>query len=251
MCLVAKRRRIPIIHHESDARAGYASRMIARMAKKTCVGFPGALEGALFTGNPVRPFVTKGSKQEGLKITGFGGRRPVLLVIGGSQGARALNDAVRTMQEELLTFVDIVHITGQGKTGAPGAHGYRALSFAHKELPHLYALADVALSRGGAGNLSELAANGIPAIVCPLRGVARNHQFFNAKRAEESGGCTLLLQENLREELIQTLKKMLRNDNLKKMARAFQSFGKPDAARKIAILLQEAAVRKQRSKSRH
>src|SRR3989338_11527706 len=98
---------------------------------------------------------------------------------------------------------------------------------------------------GGAGGASP------PTIVCPLRGVAQNHQFFNAKSAEASGGGVVVLQEQLREELIPTLQKMLRNDNLKIMARAFRSFGKPDAARKIAILLQEVAMRKQRSKARH
>ncbi|MEK7591301.1 MAG: UDP-N-acetylglucosamine--N-acetylmuramyl-(pentapeptide) pyrophosphoryl-undecaprenol N-acetylglucosamine transferase [Patescibacteria group bacterium] len=244
LCCAAKRRRIPIVLHESDAVAGYASRLIARLANKICTGFPHAIEGGEHTGNPVRPDVTRGSREKGLSFARLSGKKPVLLVLGGSQGAEALNGVTRELLPQILNICDVIHLTGAGKEGAPPRPGYYAFPFAYTELPHLYAAATIALSRSGAGALSELAANGIPTILCPLRFVAQDHQRENATEASARGGCVVLEQSDLKETLLSTIRSMLEDDKHALMASAFRSFAKPEAAGKIASLLQTVATRK-------
>ncbi len=242
VCLAAKIRGIPIVLHESDAVMGKANRLIARWAKTVCRGFPG--EG-VFTGNPVRPVVTAGNKEEGLRITGFSGTKPVLLVMGGSQGARAINDVIAAHIDALLQIVDVIHLTGPGKGGIKARPGYFSLPFAYGELPHLYAISDLALSRSGAGGISELAACGIPSLLVPLRGLAQDHQLHNAVTAEKSGGAKMLDQETLGKTLLPALTTLAGEESkLSALRTAILTLYVPDAAQKIADEVLCATLRK-------
>jgi len=246
VCLAAKRRGIPIVLHESDAVVGRANRFLSHFAETVCLGFPSG-EGrrvkeyrqrTVVTGNPVRPEITRGSREEGLRITGFSGKRPVLLIVGGSQGAQALNEIVVQKLSELATLCDIVHIAGKGKTRGAPQQSYFAIEFANEELPHLYALASLAISRAGAGSLSELAANGIPTILVPLRGVAHDHQGVNAERAQESGGCILIEQEGLPRALVPLVRELLADrGRLHALAEKIRTLNRQDAATNIARML--------------
>jgi len=221
----AKKRGIPIVLHESDSVSGRANRLIGKYAGVICTGFPlpsdprmlkkqwdVPSDRLLFTGNPVRPEVLAGSAEKGLRIANLAGKRPLLLVMGGSQGAKAINDAVTAHLDDLLEHCDIIHLTGRGKEKArPDIPGYYQRAFAHDDLPHFYAAADLALSRAGAGSLSELAACGIPAIIVPLRGLAHDHQQHNALAAERTGGCTILQQSEMSKKLVSTVKALLKN----------------------------------------
>ncbi|MBI3332229.1 UDP-N-acetylglucosamine--N-acetylmuramyl-(pentapeptide) pyrophosphoryl-undecaprenol N-acetylglucosamine transferase [Candidatus Peregrinibacteria bacterium] len=237
-CFAAMRRRIPIVLHESDARTGLASRLIAWKAVKVCTGFPGVKlrPDEVWTGNPVRPQITMGDRTQGLRRTGLSGARPILLITGGSQGAQSFNEVVREHLADLLLLCDVIHLTGRGKqTISEKKSGYFAEEFALDDLPHLYACATLALSRGGAGSISELAANGIPTIVVPLEGVAQNHQVENAKRAAAGGGARLLLQAKLRSNLLSEVRSLLAHpEKLREMSVAMRSLSLPDAAEKIA-----------------
>lgn len=245
VCAAAWRKKIPIVLHESDARAGYASRLIARIARKTCIGFPAThLHHAIFTGNPVRAAIARGSREEGLQRTGLTGTKPVLLILGGSQGAQSFNDAVREHLDALLSLCDIIHITGRGKSDDEKRVGYFAEEFALGDLPELYACATLALSRGGAGSISELAANGIPMILVPLEGVAQNHQVENARIASSEGGAYLLTQTELRSNLLSTVRSLLANpQKLREMSEKIRRLSLPDAAENIArMVLAEGRV---------
>lgn len=244
LCCAAKQKRIPIVLHESDAISGCASRLIARLANKICTGFPDVIDGGEYTGNPVRPDVTCGSRDKGISFAQLSGKKPVLLVLGGSQGAEALNEITRDLLPQILKICDVIHLTGTGKEGASPRPGYYALPFAYAELPHLYASTTIALSRSGAGALSELSANGIPTILCPLRLVAQDHQKENAAAAFASGGCVVVEQSDLKKTLLSTIRSMLEDDKHALMARAFRSFAKPDATARIASLLQTTAIKK-------
>lgn len=246
-CLAARQAGIPVVLHESDAVMGRANRMVARWASAVCMGFPMTSGNPVrHTGNPVRPNITTGSRDEGLRITGLAGKRPVLLVIGGSQGAEALNGAVREHIGELLAVCDVIHLTGKGKKGAAARDGYWSTEFAHAELPHLYAAASFALSRAGAGSISELAANGIPAILVPIEGLANDHQLRNAEIAHEHGGCILIRQRHMQDQLVQTVTMLARDaDARERMARKIRSFQQPDAARRIAEILAQCIARRQ------
>lgn len=231
-CLAARRLKIPIVVHESDAVPGRATRIIGNWAAKTIADFPR---------NPVRPEITKGSRAKGLKLTGFSGTRPVLLVLGGSQGAQALNDAIARDLDALLKTCDIAHITGKGKRGArppdggPARRGYWSAPIVYNELPDLYAIADVCLSRAGAGAIAELAACAVPPILVPLRGVAHDHQLKNAEAIAAQGAGIVLPQERLARDLVTAVTQLLTDDVKRKtIAKRLHSLHTASASRQIA-----------------
>jgi UDP-N-acetylglucosamine--N-acetylmuramyl-(pentapeptide) pyrophosphoryl-undecaprenol N-acetylglucosamine transferase len=269
-CIFAWAQNIPVVLHESDAVWGRANRMAMRVARKVCLGFPTAqgerlavsdkrlapkeksfatryplpATRSIVTGNPVRPEVTRGNRAEGLKIARLEGEKPVLLVMGGSQGAQALNEIVAAKLDELLAFCDVIHLTGKGKPGASVRAGYFATEFAVEELPHLYAASTIALSRSGAGSIAELAAVGIPTMLIPLRGVAQDHQLANALAAKESGGCDVLDQETLAETLVHAARSLLEPSTLEQRRTAMRSLHHADAAETIAGAILDAARRR-------
>jgi UDP-N-acetylglucosamine--N-acetylmuramyl-(pentapeptide) pyrophosphoryl-undecaprenol N-acetylglucosamine transferase len=226
MCFAAKKLGIPIILHESDAVMGRANRLIAKMATKVCLGFPknsytqesskrtNEQTSKLFTGNPLRSEITKGSREEGLRITGFSGKRPILLIMGGSQGAQTFNEWTHHNLTNLTNICDVIHLTGHGKqihekTSTP--KNYWATEFAHAELPHIYACTDLAVSRSGAGSIAELLGNGIPGIFIPLTGVAHDHQMHNAESLYKRGLCWLVTQIDMDRELLNVVSQLLLN----------------------------------------
>jgi UDP-N-acetylglucosamine--N-acetylmuramyl-(pentapeptide) pyrophosphoryl-undecaprenol N-acetylglucosamine transferase len=238
MCLAAKQLRIPIVLHESDAVSGWANWLVGRWAERICLGFKGSIQSpkAVFTGTPVRRAITAGSRQRGLAITGLSHLRPVLLILGGSQGALALNRAVVSNLTSLLNLCDVIHLTGKGKAlVAQNPPGYWQCPFVMEEYPHLLAAADVALSRAGATTIVELAATGLPTILVPLEGVAHDHQRRNAEVAIRSGGCILLEQRRLTSALVPTIRHLLGSPETRHtMSSAIHALHQPEAARQIA-----------------
>ncbi|HVW66983.1 MAG TPA: UDP-N-acetylglucosamine--N-acetylmuramyl-(pentapeptide) pyrophosphoryl-undecaprenol N-acetylglucosamine transferase [Candidatus Peribacteraceae bacterium] len=250
----AKKKGIPYVIHESDSVMGKANRMVAKDAAAICLGFPPSDEQRMFgvepvvTGNPIRPEVTKGSRARGLKLTNLTGRKPVLLVMGGSQGAEALNEAVLMHIDKLLTFCDVVHLTGPGKTNAGRRAGYWFKPFVYEELPDLYAIADIAVSRAGASSIAELGANKIPMILVPIRGLANDHQFENAVRAEREGAAIMLPQNHLDRDLSDAVKHLLENREKKtQMSTSALRLAHPEAARHIAKILLECVAKRKKS----
>ena len=244
LCWLAHRRTIPVILHESDAVMGRANRCVARFANAVCLGFPSPqspVPSPVLTGNPIRPEITRGKKEQGLRISGLSGTRPILLVIGGSQGAQAINQIIIEKLDDLLRIVDVIHITGQGKSGASPRSGYYAIPFTFDTLPHLYACSDIAVSRAGAGTLGELMANGIPTLVVPLRGLAQDHQMANASIAQQQAGCLLMHQEMLRNELIPAVQSLAESPAKRaEIAAQMRGFAKKDAADQITKVIREA-----------
>jgi UDP-N-acetylglucosamine--N-acetylmuramyl-(pentapeptide) pyrophosphoryl-undecaprenol N-acetylglucosamine transferase len=175
-------------------------------------------------------------------VTGFSGKRPVLLVIGGSQGAQALNTVVTEHLEKLLLICDIVHITGRGK-GSAKTHGrYVQKEVVFEELQHLYALADLVVSRAGAGAIAELSALGKPTILVPLPDLAHRHQEENAHFLEVASAVVVLPQENLRKNFVSTVQNLLEDDETRRMlGERLQRFAVPDAADRIANVILETA----------
>ncbi len=226
LCYAARMKGIPIVLHESDAVMGRASRQVARVATETLLGAA--------IGNPIRARVTAGKKEEGLRITGFSGAKPVLLVMGGSQGARVINDCVTANLDAILATCDVIHLTGAGKNTIANKPGYYATEFGSDVLPHLYAIATLAVSRAGAGSIAELAACGIPAILVPIKGLAGDHQVKNAEAAEKTGACVVLPQSDL--DRLPSLATSLAADaaRLQTMRDSCRYAAAPEAARLIA-----------------
>ncbi|MBI3619483.1 UDP-N-acetylglucosamine--N-acetylmuramyl-(pentapeptide) pyrophosphoryl-undecaprenol N-acetylglucosamine transferase [Candidatus Peregrinibacteria bacterium] len=250
VCIAAWLRKIPVVLHESDAVSGRANRFVARFVDVVCSGFPTANEvrnekraneltsNSIVTGNPLRPEVTHGSRERGLAITGLTGVRPILLILGGSQGAETFNAFVRDHLDDLLKTMDIVHLTGMRKTGAPLRPGYWCAPFVHEELAHLYAIADFALSRAGAGAIGELAGSGIPTILVPLEGLAQNHQLANARRAFAISNCIVVRQHSLESKLLPLLMALARDANRREMlSQDMRALATPNAATHLADIL--------------
>ncbi len=259
VCLAARRLNIPVVLHESDAVMGRANKLISRWADVICTGMPIPAVRALkfsnmqLTGNPIRPSVMGGDPKKGYALTGFSGKRPVILIYGGSQGAKVINQWTKHHLEELLSFADVIHLTGHGKEGATPQKGYFRMPFAAEELPHLYAISTFAVSRAGSGTISELAAYGIPAVLVPIKGLAQDHQVRNAKLAEMRGGCIALDQDLIDKELLTAIRVTLLDEKKYHIfASRMKLLHHPEAAKSIARHLLEAAKKHlpERAKSR-
>lgn len=242
ICLAARLRGVPVVVHESDAVMGIGTSLVRRLAARVCLGTDTGERGSgiVVTGNPVRPEILTGDSERGLAITGLSGAKPILFVTGGSQGAEALNRAVIDALPTLLPAVDIIHLTGKGKTAAAPVAGYWSAETSGGTMGDLYACASLALIRGGAGSIAETAAMGVPAIIVPLEGLAQDHQVHNAERAAASGGCKLLCQRDL-SRLSSTITTLVRDPSrLHSMSVAVRTLQRPDAARLIAMTILEA-----------
>lgn len=247
LCKLAKKKGIPIIIHESDSVMGKANKMIAKDASVICLGFPPSDEQrtpgvkTVVTGNPVRASITKGKRKAGLDLAHLTGKHPVLLVLGGSQGAESLNDAIKYHLKDILPVCDIVHITGPGKKGADRRAGYWKKEFVYDELKDLYAIADLVLSRAGAGTIGECIANTIPMVLVPIRGLANDHQYENAVRAQAKGAAIILEQIHLEHDLAILIRSLFdaKNKHREEMQKAIVALHQPEAARHIAKIILE------------
>ncbi len=205
----ARWRRIPVVLHESDFTPGLANRVCAPFATRVCTNFRETVDffkpgKAVCTGTPIRKELTEGDPEEGLRLTGFTRERPIVLVMGGSLGAAALNEAVRTALPLLLKKYQLVHLCGRGNLdeSLAGLEGYVQLEYASEELKHLYAMADVMLSRAGANALAEILLLQMPALLVPLPASSgsRGDQELNAESFEKNGYSRVLPQAEITSE---------------------------------------------------
>lgn len=193
----------PVVTHESDYTPGLANKISARFAKKICVTFEDTLkytgEKGVHTGTPIRPELYSGEAQRGLEFTGFSGEKPILLMMGGSLGAQAVNEALRAALPKLTRTFDIIHLCGKGKKDDSITDpAYVQYEYISKELPDLFAAADVILSRAGANAVFEFLALAKPALLIPLPlSASRGDQILNAGYFARKGYAMTLDQAEL------------------------------------------------------
>jgi UDP-N-acetylglucosamine--N-acetylmuramyl-(pentapeptide) pyrophosphoryl-undecaprenol N-acetylglucosamine transferase len=203
ICVAAWILRIPVVTHESDFSPGLATRLIMPLARRVCYSF--SASGKFFpspkgvhTGNPIRRELGEGSPAEGFRLCGFSSEGlPVLLVMGGSSGALALNEFMYRNLSAILTRFRVVHITGKEKNQEVLQEGYRHFSYVTHELAHLYAVTQVVLSRAGANSVFEFDALGIPMVLIPLSVGSRGDQVENAELMVGTGRARMILQSEL------------------------------------------------------
>jgi UDP-N-acetylglucosamine--N-acetylmuramyl-(pentapeptide) pyrophosphoryl-undecaprenol N-acetylglucosamine transferase len=195
---------IPVILHESDYTPGLANRLCAPKADKICLSFDAETERygskAVVTGSPIRRELLLGDRQKGLSFCNLSSGKPVLLVMGGSLGAGALNDAVDASLDALIQNFSIIHLRGRGnlQPGLASMPDYAQFEYIAEEMPDLLAAADIALSRAGAGAVFELLALKKPALLIPLPlSQSRGDQILNARFFEKNGYAMVMGQENL------------------------------------------------------
>ena len=204
----AAARHIPVISHESDMTPGLANKLSMPMAKKICCNFPETAatlpaEKAVVTGTPVRAELLSGSREDGYRFTRVDRDRPVLMIIGGSLGATAVNEAVRRILPQLLPTFNVVHLCGKGKVDPSlnGLAGYRQYDYIREELADLFALADIVISRAGANAICELLALRKPNLLIPLSAKAsRGDQILNAASFEKQGYSMVLQEDDMTDE---------------------------------------------------
>lgn len=244
----AKLAGVPVITHESDFDPGLATRINARFALKIAVSFAETREyfseeqrrRVIVTGNPVRAEVITGNAERGLGYLAFARRRPLLLVLGGSQGAREINRLLRRELSFLLENWNVVHQTGADRTGPGAEEGYRRYDYIYDEYGHVLAAADLVLCRAGATTLWELAAARKPSILVPLgTGASRGDQIRNAELFRKLGASVVLGYNDEDDRPLTELAGRLleKPEKLRDMASQAASIFKPDAAKEIAEAL--------------
>lgn len=199
--------RVPVVIHESDYTPGLANRISLPFASRVCTTFPETIEHlrtgkAAHVGAIVRDELMRGVAQQGLDYCSFRKQKPVLMVMGGSLGARRINAVIRDNLDQLLADYQIVHICGKGNVSPDlEREGYKQFEYVQAELPHLMAMADLVVSRAGSNSIFEWLALRKPMLLIPLsRQSSRGDQILNAESFAKSGFGMVLEEEALTNE---------------------------------------------------
>jgi UDP-N-acetylglucosamine--N-acetylmuramyl-(pentapeptide) pyrophosphoryl-undecaprenol N-acetylglucosamine transferase len=252
--LAARRRRVPIVIHEQNARAGLANRLGARWTPYVATTFAGtSLPHARRLGMPLRHEIATldraALREEALAHFGLDGQWPTILVTGGSLGAKRLNEAFRERAAALSgAGIQVLHVTGAGKEFDPGPPAvgapYVVVPYADR-MELAYAAADLVVARSGANTVCELTVVGLPAVYVPLP-IGNGEQRLNAAEVVASGGGILVGDEELTPDWIERnlIPLAVDGDRLATMAQASRALGEPAADEHLADLVDEARERR-------
>lgn len=262
-CISAKFLKIPVYTHECDFTPGLATKLNSKSAKHILISYgetkkylaSGVQNKAIVTGNPVRPVFYHADSQKGLVFAGFEKKeKPVLVVVGGSLGAKQINDLIKENLEWLCERFSIIHQTGEKNiedaavenVSSNVSENYKAYPFIYSEMPDVLSAADIILSRAGANSIWEAAALKKPMVLIPLCGSGtRGDQEDNASYFEKAGAAVVLSKENATsEKLKEALSKLLDDQIREEMGKASGNLadGEP-AAEKISKLLYSEIVK--------
>lgn len=236
---------IPVVIHESDATVGLANRIASRYASKICVPFEEAGKAfdpskVVVTGNPVRPSLMVPSGRDFKKEKEIKGM--LVLVLGGSQGAKEINSLIWNHLDALCDLACIWHQCGMGAEGGRGRQNYHQCRFISTDLPALYEAADLVISRSGAGALAEICHYGKASILIPLKNGSRGDQVVNAARMEKAG-ASLLWRQN--DDLVGMVRSLLADSKKRQeMGRNAASLERKDAASRIAEVIENVGAGK-------
>lgn len=248
---------VPIFLHESDITPGLANKIVSRFAIEVFISFSideteyFPAHKKLSVGNPILSGITNGSKSEAEKTFNIISDKPVVLILGGSQGAKKINNTILANLSSILKNYEIIHQTGkknfkQVKKEVELVVPKDLYEYYHpspflseKELADAYAIADLVVSRAGSGSIFEIAANNKPSILVPIAGSAQNHQVRNAYAYNKRGACLVIEESNFKPHFILERINYLfdRPEKMKEMSERAKEFARPDAARIIADYL--------------
>jgi len=249
---------IPIFLHESDAIPGFASKIESKYSMEIFVSFPKTdffpKDKRVLIGNPIREEILGGTKEEAKKLFNLEGKKPLILVLGGSQGSQKINDVILEILPDLLKKFEIIHQTGKANFKRVRAeakailfdeslkkyyHPFPFLKEVH--LKQALGACDLVVSRAGSGSIFEIAACGKPALLIPLSHAAQNHQLKNAYIFSETGGGEVIEEKNFKPHFfLEKLKYLFeRRDILENMANNSLRFARPRAAKIIASYINE------------
>ena len=247
--LAAKRRGIPVIIHESDMTPGLANKICIPAATKVCCNFPETKETlpegkAVVTGTPIRQELLHGNAAAAQDFCGFAKEKPVILSIGGSLGAVAINECLRKTLPALLPEFNVIHLCGKGNLDETlnGLAGYTQFEYIKKELPDLFALADLVISRAGANAICEISSLAKPNLLIPLPAEAsRGDQILNAASCEKHVYSMVLQQSDMTERTLVDAVHTL-YENRERYRQAMRASKHTDSIRTILDLLDAACA---------
>lgn len=203
----AKMNGVPVVIHESDMTPGLANKLSVPFAKAECCTFPEAVKFAhgkgVYTGTPIRPEILSGDRERGRRFFGLNDNQPVIMVVGGSSGARAVNETVVAALPQLTANFQVLHLCGKGNVSAAleGTPHYVQCEYLNEEMADAYACADIMISRAGANALCEILALKKPALLIPYpKGASRGDQLLNAESFRQRGFSHVLMQEDMTPE---------------------------------------------------
>lgn len=246
--MAGKRRHVPTIIHESDMTPGLANKLSIPSATKVCCNFPETLEHlpkdkAVLTGSPIRQELLSGNKIAALNFCGLTSEKPVILIIGGSLGSVAVNNAVRAILPELLKDFQVIHLCGKGKIdeSLQNVNGYVQFEYVQSELKDIFALTDLIISRAGANAICEIAALRKPNLLIPLSASAsRGDQILNARSFKRQGFSVVIEEEELtNEKLLSSIQKLYANRD--SYINAMSKSGQQNSIETIIGLIENAA----------
>ena len=280
---VAAKMGVPILLQEQNGFAGVTNKLLKDDAKKICVAYEGMerffpQEKIILTGNPVRQNLTSGTKEEALKYFNetfgvhFTSERKTLLIIGGSLGARTINQSIVAHLNELIeSGIQVIWQTGKdyyadcqkalSNSQSPIANTPSPITNLQSpiantpspiictdfvsQMPLAYALADLVISRAGASSISELCLLGKPSILVPSPNVAEDHQTHNAMALVKKQAAVLVKDNNAYSELIATALQLMADDQqLQELHTHILTLALPDSARMIAAEVMQLAQKK-------
>lgn len=252
--------KIPTLLYVPDIEPGLALKALSKMADtitlttESSSRFFSAKKRLVVTGYPTRTDLRKLDRQSARKQLGLGNDLPVLMIYGGSKGARLINQAITANLNELLKIAQVIHLTGeldwpeiqkvQSTLPAELSSRYHPFPYLHGEMAVAFSSADVVLSRAGASTLGELPFYGLPAILVPYP-FAWRYQKVNADYLANQGAALVVENEVLSEKLLSTLQSLfMQPEKLQSMSSAMASLAQPNAAARIADLVVEMGSRK-------
>jgi len=254
-------RGIPLVLHEQNSVPGMANRVLSRWAARVAVTYEesaGLLahpDKVVVTGNPVRDAVARSRRDEGRRALGLPADDRVLLVFGGSRGARHLNTALVAIRARLLAENDlhIIHVAGAAEapavraaldsTGGDAEGRWRVLEYLN-DMGSALAAADLVVARAGATSIAEITALGLPAVLVPYPYATDDHQTKNARTMVAHGAAELVADSELDDERFGDILLGILGDAERRatMSDASRALGRPDAAKRVVALVRESGT---------
>lgn len=239
----AKQLKIPVVLHESDNTPGLANKLCLPFADRICYAFPETSQHlpkdkSIYTGIPIRSEILKGNREKGLKFCGFDGTKPVLTLIGGSQGSKFLNETLIFSLNKLTKTFDVCHICGKGNINHElmNVKGYAQFEYIHEELCDVMQATDIFVSRAGATTIFEFLALQKPAVLIPLCRGSRGDQILNANSFEKQGLAKKLEESEVNEKTFLDAINYV-YENRKKFAENAKKSNVSESASKIAEVI--------------
>lgn len=240
--------KVPVIIHESDITPGLANKLASPFATVICTTFPETAQAisdkkSRYVGAVIRESLKQGNADRGRRFTGLTSmRKPTLLIMGGSLGARRINEAVRQSLSELTKAYQIVHLCGKGQLDPAITNpDYRQYEYVNEQLPDIMAMCDYVISRAGSNSIFEFLYLKKPMLLIPLtRQQSRGDQLLNAASFERSGYCKVLHEEKLTSEsLLESIRELA--SHRETFIRSMNQYKANDALSTVYSIIAETA----------